>query len=62
MYTTPPPCRDCHVRVKYFKKYSEPIRTLVVLKVRTVVVLEVPGCVRGNFGRFWAILFNFGRF
>jgi len=31
-------------------------------QVRTLVVPEVPGSVRGDFGRFWAVLFNFGRF
>ena len=30
--------------------------------VRTLVVPEVPGSVRGDFRRFWAVLFNFGRF
>jgi len=31
-------------------------------QVRTIVVPETPGSVRGDFRRFWAVLFNFGRF
>jgi len=31
-------------------------------QVRTLVVPEVLGSVRGHSRRFWAVLFNFGRF
>jgi hypothetical protein len=34
---------------------------IVPSQLRTLVVPEVPSSVRGDFRRFWAVSFNFGR-